>query len=72
MSEGRIVRNLIISLVIGFVALAGGIVGSVVGNELINSEDSAVIPFGFALYLAVGIVEILLGYGMYKTWKSSR
>lgn len=69
MSEGRFVGNLIKTLLILFFAVVGFTVGSVVANELINSEDSAVVPFGFALYLVVGIVEILLGYALYRTWK---
>jgi len=70
-SEGRFVRNLIGS--VGFVALGLGLFvgGTFVGNEMINSQDSAVILFGFAVYPVLSIVEILITYAIHKLWRQS-
>ena len=60
--------KIIVTLVALFAVLGLFLSGSNVANGLINAEDGMLVVLGFGVYLAVGIAEILLGYGLYKMW----
>lgn len=62
------VTRLITTLVVVFIAIAVFVTGSVTGNTMINGEDPALTMMGFGMYLGVGILEILIGYVLYKIW----
>lgn len=68
MTEGKFVGNLIKTFSLLFVSVATFLVGSIVANELINSEDEAVIPFGFGIYGILSIFSIVCGYLVLKIW----
>lgn len=68
MTEGKFVGNLIKTFSLLFVFVATFLAGSIVANELINSEDGAVVPFGFGIYGILSIFSIVCGHLVFKVW----
>jgi hypothetical protein len=61
-----------LSLCLAFLAFFVLMIGSMLGNDMINGGDSTFVLVGFATYLVIGLVEILISRFAYSLWKNQK